>query len=165
CAAPFLVDLTPGEATRLTIAPSSRVLSGSPFATSVQAGAPGIVVVQRVSSNGATGQSTPIDDPSLEGAGRLVLVNPLANGFDAVNVMNPTTSAVRISLETVTPSGLRMIGKTYGIEANGVIELSAKAIGGIVDGVLEVVATGRVVASGLVHGALVGSGVLVAVPT
>ena|GEM_PF-5076037 len=165
CAAPFLVDLTPGGATRLTIAPSSRVLSGSPFAMSVQAGAPGIVVVQRVSSNGATGQSTPIDDPSLEGAGRLVLVNPLANGFDAVNVMNPTTSAVRISLETVTPSGLRVIGKTYGIEPNGVIELSSKAIGGIVDGVLEVVATGRVVASGLVHGALVGSGVLVAVPT
>jgi len=165
CAAPFVVDLAPGVATTLTVAPSSRVLSGASFATSLTATAPGVVVIQRVSAAGATGQSTPLDDPGLQGAARLVLVNPLANGFDGAAIMNPSSSSVSVSLETVTPSGLRTIGATYGVEPNGIITLSSKALAGVVDGVLELVATGPIVASGEVHGAIGGSSVLVAVPT
>ncbi len=165
CAAPFVVGLAPGVATSLNVAPSSRVLSGAPFALALRVTAPGVVVTQRVSAQGATGQSTPIDDPSLQGAGHLVLVNPLANGFDAVDVMNPTASSVRLSLETVTPSGTKTIGSTYRIDPNGVLLLGSGALRGVVDGVLELVASGPVVASGEVHGALVGSNVLVAAPT
>jgi hypothetical protein len=165
CAAPFVVDLAPGAATSLNVSPSSRVLSGSSFAMSLRATGPGVVAALRVSAHGATGQSTPIDDPSLGGAAHLVLVNPLANGFDVVDVMNPSASSVRLSLETVSPSGARTIGTTYGIEPNGLLLLGSGALRGVVDGVLELVASGPLVASGEVHGALVGSNVLVAAPT
>jgi hypothetical protein len=165
CAAPFVVGLAPGVATSLIVSPSSRVLSGSSFSMSVRASAPGVVALEQVSAQGATGQSVPVDDPSLEGARDLVLVNPLANGLDTVSVMNPSSSEVRVGLETVTPSGERSIGTTYGIEPNGLLLLSAGALRGIVDGVLELVATGPIVASGVVHGALAGSNVLVAAPT
>jgi hypothetical protein len=165
CSAPFVVDLAPGVTSTLTVSPSTRVLPGLPIAVSVVATSPGVVVAQRVSAAGATGQNTPLDDPSLTGAGRLVLVNPLANGFDAVVVMNPSATAVRVTLETVSPSGQKAIGVSYGVEANGMIVLGAKALRGVIDGVLELVATGPIVASGAVHGALGGSSVLVAAPT
>lgn len=165
CAAPFVVGLEPGVATPLTVAPSSRVPSGSPYAMSVRASAPGVVAVERVSKDGVTGQSSPVDDPSLQGADHLVLVNPLASGFDAVYVVNTSAAKVRLGLETVGPRGTRSIGKAYNLAANGMIELSAGALGGIVDGVLELVASGPVAASGVVHGGLAGSDVLVAAPT
>jgi hypothetical protein len=165
CAAPFVVGLAPGVATPLTVAPSSRVPSGSPFGMLVRATAPGVVVLERVSENGVTGQSTPVDATSRAGTDHLVLVNPLANGFDAVYVVNASASKVTLDLETVTPSGERTIGRAYSLAANGMLELSKGALGHVVDGVLELVASGPIAASGVVQGGTLGSDVLVAAPT
>lgn len=165
CAAPFLVDLSPDVVTALRISPSSRVPSGSSFAMSVLATAPGVITVERVSADAETGQSAPVDDPSLVGATHLVLVNPFANGFDAVDVLNPSGTSVRVSLGTVGPSGFHSFGLTYRVAANGTLPLSSGALRGVIGGVLELRSTGPVVASGVVHDALIGSSVLVAVPT
>jgi hypothetical protein len=164
CPAPFTVTITPGGTASLTLSPTTRVPAGVGMSSEVTADGGGVVVVQRVEHGGTVGQAAPLDDPMSSGPRRLVLVNPLASGFDDVGLFNPSASVVHVTLATVGREGPRSLGRTYAIAPHTGVTLGSGALRGVVDGVVVFVADGPLSAAGDVHGALIGAGVLVAVP-
>jgi hypothetical protein len=165
CPAPFDVSVPPGPPTPLTLSPTSRVPLDEQLSVLVHASGPGVVVTERVSTLGAVGQAAALDDPQFVGARRLVLVDPLGAGlFGEVGVVNPTGTTVSVRLATVTPSGPVSLTGTYQIGPHTNLVLNSRALRGMDDGVLEVVATGDVSAAAQVPDATPGAATLAAAP-
>jgi len=164
CPAPFDVTIAQQSTALLTLSPSTRVPAGTAMSAEVVADGAGLVAAQRVTESDATGANAPIADPGLARSMRLVLVNPLASGFDDVGIVNPTGTEVRVSLETVARGGPRQIGVAYTIGPRDSLVLGPGALRGMVAGVLELVSSGPITAAADVHGALRGASVLVASP-
>jgi Family of unknown function (DUF5719) len=163
CAAPVSVSVAPGTTMPLQVAPTSRAPIGEVVATELTATAPGLVVVQSVRTASSLGQSAPLDDPGTRGATDLVLVDPTRSRFDHVAMANPSGTAVSVTLESVGPHGL-VVGRTVSIAPYGVTVVSSRHLGRLVGGVLELVASGPIYATGEVTDALLGSDLLAAVP-
>jgi len=164
CPLPFQLTVGPTSTAYVTVAPSTRVPAGTALAAEVVAGVGGVLARQEVTQGYATGANAPIADPGLVRSVRLVLVNPLASGFDDVGMLNPTGAPVTVTLATVAASGPVRIGASYTIAAHNSLVLGPGALRGMVSGVLVLVATGPITASADVHGALRGASVLVGVP-
>jgi Family of unknown function (DUF5719) len=163
CAAPFGVSVAPGATTSLLIAPSSRAPIGVAAAAELTAATPGLVVVQNVHTSSSRGQSAALDDPSGVGADRLALVDPTGSGFERVSIANTSDASVAVTLESLGPNGLR-IGRTIEVAAHGVSFLNGRRLGWLVGGLLTMVATGPIFATGEVRDALLGSDLLPAAP-
>jgi Family of unknown function (DUF5719) len=163
CAAPIGITVGSGSTSSLLVAPSSRTPTGVGTATVLSATAPGLVVVQNVRSPTSRGQSAAIDDPTGVGADNLVLVEPTGSGFDRVSLANTGAAAVTVTMESPGPSGLR-VWRTATVAAGGVTTISGHALRWLVGGVLQLVSTGPVYATGEVNDALLGSDLLAAAP-
>jgi hypothetical protein len=163
CAAPDAVSVSPGGTTALQVAPSSRAPTGVVVATSLTASPPGLVVVQDVVSPTSGGQSAALDDPSGVGATRLVLVDPTPSRFERVVMANNGDVAVTVTLEAVGPNGVR-VGRSVGVAPHAVTVVNGRRLPRLTGGVLELVATGPIFATGELRGALLGSDLLPAAP-
>jgi hypothetical protein len=164
CPAPFTVSVPAGSTTSLTLSPTSRVPLDEQIAAVVTAHGSGVVVTEHVSTLSAVGQTAPLYDPAFAGGTKLVLVDPLGGAFSDVGVVNPTSRTVSVRLETVTPSGPRLLGPSYVVAAHSNLVLGSGALRGVVDGVLELIADGDVSAAAQVHGATEGAATLAAAP-
>jgi hypothetical protein len=163
CAAPFDISVGAGSTTTLQVAPTSRAPSGVITATELTSSAPGLVVVQDVATTSSHGQSIALDDPSAQGASRLVLVNPTPSRFERVAMANGSDDAVSVTLEAVGPHGVR-VNRTVAIAPNAVTVVNGRRLGRLTGGVLELVATGPIYATGELRDALLGSDLLPAAP-
>jgi len=163
CAAPDTISVLAGGTLTLQVAPSSRAPIDVVAATQLVATAPGLVVVQDVATPTSDGQSAALDDPSLQGATRLVLVDPTPSRFERVSMANTGDAAVSVTLEAVGPHGLR-IGRTVSVAPHGVTIVNGRRLGRLTGGVLLLAATGPIYATGEVRDALLGSDLLAAVP-
>jgi hypothetical protein len=163
CAAPEAISVLPGATTTLQVAPSSRAPIGVTAATALTAAAPGLVVVQEVATPASLGQSAPLDDPSGVGATRLVLVDPTASRYERVAMANDGDAAVSVTLEAIGPNGVR-VGRTVAVAPHGVTVVNGRRLGRLTGGVLELVATGPIFATGELRDALLGSDLLAAAP-
>jgi len=163
CAAPYDVSIDAGSTMPLQVAPTSRAPSGVITATELTASAPGLVVVQDVAAASSHGQSIALDDPSATGAARLVLVDPTPSRYERVSMANGTDAAVSVTLEAVGPHGVR-VGRTIAIAPHAVTVVNGRRLGRLTGGVLELVATGPIYATGEVRDALLGSDLLPAAP-
>jgi hypothetical protein len=165
CPAPFVLSVPGGgQASALTVSPSSRVPLDEQLALVVHATRPGIVCTETVSGFGAQGATVPLLDPDLTGARRLVLVNPLASGFSELGIVNPTGRAVTVSFATVTANGPSSFGSSYTLGPHTNLVVPGSDLRGTVGGVLVVSASGPISASGVVRDATIGSSTLVGAP-
>jgi hypothetical protein len=163
CASPIGVSVAAGATTSLLVAPSSRAPIGVITAAEVAASAPGLVLVQNVRSASTRGQSAPLDDPSGLGADQLVLLDPTQSGYERVAIVNTGGSAVAVTLESTGPVETR-VGPTLEVAAHGVAFVNGRKLSWLVGGVLTLVSTGPVFATGEVRSAQLGSDLLTAVP-
>jgi Family of unknown function (DUF5719) len=163
CAAPFGVTVAPGATTSLLIAPSSRAPIDVAAAAELTASAPGLVVVQNVHTSLSRGQAAALDDPSGAGADELALVDPIGSGYERVSIANTGDANVAVTLESVGPNGVRT-GRTIEVAAHGVSFVNGRRLGWLVGGLLTLVATGPIFATGEVRDALLGSDLLAAAP-
>jgi hypothetical protein len=164
CPAPYTTSIAPGATTQVNVAALS---GGRPTAVTagveVLAASPGVVVTQRVATYTSQGQMAPLYDPDLVDADHLVLLNPLASGFDELGIVNPTATTLSVALLTVGPSGVRSL-RSITVHARSSVIVGRGDLRGVVDGVLELEAAGPISAEAEVHGAIAGSSLLAAVP-
>lgn len=163
CAAPLGLTVAPGSTSSLLVAPSSRAPIGVAAAAALTASPPGLVVVQNVRTSTARGQSAALDDPSGLGADVLVLVDPTRSGFERVSITNDGGASVAVTLESPGVNGVRL-GRTVQVAPHGVTFVNGRRLRWLVGGVLLLVATGPVYATGEVRDALLGSDLLAAAP-
>lgn len=158
CSAPLSVEVpADGVVTSLTLSPSDRVPLGQPFAavvTSTRA----VVASLEVVRLGRAGAAVPLDQP----ARREVLVDPLAVGLEELGLVNRSDREVHVTLETVGRHGAVPMPGAYTIAPGASLFLGAPR--GMVDGVVEVDATGPVAAAAVLREADPGSDVLMGVP-
>jgi hypothetical protein len=163
CAAPLEVAVAPGSTSMLQLGPTSRVPTGLAMSATVTATGPGVVLVQRVVTRRAVGQSTPLDDPGGVGATQLALVDPTGAGFDRVAITNTTSSAATVELASPGPHGIVVHGAVV-VPAGGVTQLDRASLRWLVGGVLVLQSTAPVYAVGQVGHAVLGADLLTAVP-
>ncbi len=130
----------------------------------VVASAPGLVVLQRVTTSSTQGQLAPVVNPSTVGADHLVLVDPIGSWFDDVGIVNPGATTVTVELATVGASGPMSLGRSVVVGPHSSVAVPGGAVRRAVGGVVLLDATGPIDAVAQVHGANAGSGLLQAVP-